>query len=341
MTKVAVLTSGGVDSSLALLKLKNSDHQVEAFYLKIWLDKELSYLGQCPWKDDLKVVSEICKKFDIKLNVVEFQHVYWQKVVSYFIEELRNGHTPNPDVMCNSYVKFGEFIDEIDEDYDFVATGHYAGLEEINGFHYLKMCPDKVKDQTYFLCNLSQSQLKRSIFPINDMKKSEVREMAKSYGLNNSGRPDSQGICFLGKVDYNEFVKHHLGEIKGYFIEVETGKKLGEHNGHWFFTNGQRKGIHLNNGPWYVCYKDKDSNSVFVSKNFKSNFMKFRDLDLNPINNNQLYAKFRHGPNIHEVSFDNDVLTSKKFDYFAPGQFVSIYQQHKDNFYLIGKCIIE
>ncbi|MFH1864207.1 MAG: tRNA methyl transferase PRC-barrel domain-containing protein, partial [bacterium] len=267
--KIAVLVSGGVDSSVALKLLKEQGHDVTAYYLKIWLEDELEFLGDCPWEDDLSYVRQICEKDNIPLKIVPLQKEYFQTVVKYTISEVKKGHTPNPDVMCNNNIKFGLFFDKIERHAAEarrvssprqggagsgprrvplskqvkVATGHYARVIEKNKRFFLKRAPDPIKDQTYFLSNLKQSQLKKLIFPIGHLAKNEVRKLAQKFDLPNKSRKDSQGICFLGKVKYSEFIKHYLGEKKGDIINFDTKEKMGEHEGFWYYTIGQRKGI--------------------------------------------------------------------------------------------------
>lgn len=264
--KIAVLVSGGVDSSVALHMMKAQGHDVVAFYLKIWLEDELSFLGTCPWEEDLAYVRAVCEQVGVPLEVISLQKEYHEEVVTYTIAEVKAGRTPNPDVLCNQRIKFGAFYTKIDESFDKVVTGHYAQLSEENGLFYLQIAPDAIKDQTYFLSHLSQKQLARAWFPIGTMTKPEVRAYAQKYNLPTKNRKDSQGICFLGKLKFSEFIKFHVGSKKGDLIEIETGKKMGEHEGFWYFTIGQRQGIGLSGGPWYVVKKDVASNTVFISR---------------------------------------------------------------------------
>ncbi|EKD93203.1 MAG: hypothetical protein ACD_28C00207G0002 [uncultured bacterium] len=266
--KIAVLASGGVDSSVALHLLKEQGHELTVFYLKIWLEDELSYLGECPWEEDLGYVRAICDRLDVPLQVIPLQKEYWDEVIRYTLVEVKAGRTPNPDVLCNQKIKFGKFYERIDASFEKVATGHYARVEEKEGVFFLKTAKDTWKDQTYFLAHLSQSQLSRALFPIGDYLKSEVRELAKKYELPNADRKDSQGICFLGSIPFDEFVKHHLGEKQGELVEFETGKVLGCHQGYWYYTIGQRKGIGLSGGPWFVVSKDIVTNRVFISNHY-------------------------------------------------------------------------
>ena len=181
--KIATLVSGGVDSSVALNLLKNEGHNLTAFYLKVWLEDELYFLGDCPWETDLKFVRSVCEQLDIPLEIISLQSEYLDRVVSYALDELRAGRTPSPDIFCNQRIKFGAFFDHIDHSYERVATGHYAQIAEREGVFQLKRAPDPVKDQTYFLYRLTQKQLSKLWFPIGGMVKKEVREHARRLGL--------------------------------------------------------------------------------------------------------------------------------------------------------------
>src|SRR3989344_4611567 len=237
--KIAVLVSGGVDSSVALALLKEAGHDVTAYYMKIWLEDELRFLGDCPWEEDLKYVRAVSQQFDVPLEIVPFQKEYWDRVVGYTLAEVQAGRTPNPDMLCNARVKFGAFYEYLEaqgKKYDKIATGHYAQTEERDGITWLKMSPDPVKDQTYFLSQLSQEQVARALFPIGGDPKGEGRRPAEKIQLPNAKRKDSQGICLLG-----------------------------EHEGFWYYTIGQRKGIRLSGGPWYVTGKDLEKNEVYIA----------------------------------------------------------------------------
>lgn len=264
--KIAVLISGGVDSSVVLRTLVDEGgHEITAFYLKVWLEEEMAFLGDCPWEDDLRFARAVCEKVGVPLEVVPLQRQYHDRVVSYTIAELRAGRTPSPDIFCNQQIKFGAFHDEIDASFEKIATGHYAQVEERDGKYWLLKGADPVKDQTYFLSHLSQEQLSRCLFPVGGWPKSAVRERARELGLPNMERRDSQGICFLGKIKYNDFVAAHLGEKPGEIRELETERVLGEHRGFWFHTIGQRKGLGLSQGPWFVVRKELENNVVYVS----------------------------------------------------------------------------
>ena len=270
-----MLISGGVDSSVSLRRLKDEGYNITAFYLKIWLEDEMSFLGECPWEDDLSYIEKVCRDADVPLVVVPFQKEYWERIVSYTIDEVKRGHTPNPDVLCNTRVKFGAFYEYLldqykDAPFDKIASGHYAQTEMIDGVAYLKRSPDETKDQTYFLSQMTQAQVAKALFPIGGLQKSEVRALAKKYALPNALRKDSQGLCFLGKIRFDEFIKFHLGIKTGDMIDWETKKKVGEHEGFWYYTIGQRKGIKLSGGPWYVIDKDVKKNIVYISNSYRS-----------------------------------------------------------------------
>jgi tRNA-specific 2-thiouridylase len=302
--KIAALVSGGVDSSVVLSMLaREGKHDITAFYLKIWLEDELHFLGQCPWEEDLSYVRAVCEQLNIPLKVIPLQQEYNDRVVSYTISELKAGRTPSPDIFCNQRVKFGAFLDYIDQSYDKIATGHYASTYEHDGNVYLRQALDPVKDQTYFLSHLSQSQLSKCLFPLGQLPKSRVRELAHEMNLPTKDRPDSQGICFLGKIKYNEFVKFHLGEKQGEIREWETGKKLGNHHGFWFHTYGQRKGLKLHGGPWFVVDKDCENNIVYVSHSDLLENLARREFIATDVNwmsrepeSLSLRVKLRHGP---------------------------------------------
>lgn len=337
--KIAVLISGGVDSSVALRLLQqHKDYNLTAFYLKIWLEDELAYLGDCPWEQDLTFVRDVCKQAQVPLHVVSLQKEYHDRVVSYTIDTIKTGGTPNPDVLCNTYVKFGAFYDTIGKNFDAIATGHYANVIHDNGAWYLERTPDDIKDQTYFLANLSQQQLSRLIFPLALYTKTEIRAFAHTFNLPNKDRKDSQGLCFLGKIKFHDFVKHHMGEQTGDLIEYETGEKKGTHNGFWFYTIGQRQGIGLSHGPWYVVSKNIDTNTVLISRHYYSEDKKRNSFTIDqenwfsgsPCINKQLSIKLRHGASlvagtVHEDNGRRWVQLAQDDQGIAYGQFAVFY----------------
>ena len=267
--KVALLLSGGVDSSVALHRLLREGHDVTAFYLKIWLEDELSFLGECPWEEDLHFARQVCRDAGVPLEVISLQREYHEQVVRSAVDELRAGRTPSPDVLCNRRVKYGVFYEYLESEYrdEFqkIASGHYARLQRGDeGAWNLLRGVDPRKDQTYFLFRLDQEQLGRCLFPLGDLTKAQVRELAHEFALPNRDRKDSQGICFLGKIRFDDFVESYLGEDPGVIRDLESGEALGEHRGLWFHTIGQRRGLGLSGGPWYVAQKDMTKNELFV-----------------------------------------------------------------------------
>jgi tRNA-specific 2-thiouridylase len=337
---IAVLASGGVDSSVALRLLQEQGHTITAFYLKIWLEDELAFLGECPWEDDLAYVRTICHDMQIPLEIVPMQGAYRDRIVSYVIDEVKAGRTPNPDVLCNQFIKFGAFFDAVkDRCFDKVATGHYARVEERDGLFHLIAAPDLVKDQTYFLSQLSQQQLAKIIFPLGHLIKEQVRAEAQRFDLPNKDRKDSQGICFLGKLKFSEFIRHHVGDQVGPLVEIETGNKMGEHQGFWYYTIGQRQGIGLSGGPWYVVAKDHEKNIVFISREYYSQEKERDQFMLGSVNwitgyapeKSDLEVKLRHGAYRHPCTLVKNsegrwLVTLKERDQgIAPGQFAVFY----------------
>ncbi len=305
-----MLISGGVDSSVALARLcetvrSSGEATLTAYYLKIWLEDELAYLGDCPWEDDLRYARAVCETLDVPLNVVPLQEAYHERVVSFAIAELARGRTPSPDIHCNAEIKFGAFLDAIDGRADCIATGHYARrVETPEGRAQLHLAADKRKDQTYFLSGLSQAQLDRVRFPIADLDKSQLRAHAAQLGLATHARPDSQGICFLGRIKYPDFVAHHLGARPGDIRDIDTGMTLGPHQGVWFHTIGQRRGLGLGGGPWFVVGKDLTSDTLWVAhadRYARHQRLSFDIEDVHwigeaPSSDEELWAKVRHGP---------------------------------------------
>jgi len=346
--KIACLVSGGVDSSTALHLLEEQDYDVTAFYLRIWLEDDISHLGDCPWKEDLDFIREVCKRTGVNLEVLDFKKHYHERVVQAMLDEVRAGRTPNPDIWCNNRIKFGLFAEEI-SGYDKIASGHYAQLAEVGGKPLLKQAPDPVKDQTYFLSHLPQKTLGNLMFPIGHMNKDEVRETAVDMALPNAGRKDSQGICFLGQFKYRDFVKHYLGIRPGKFVEFETGDVVGNHQGYWFHTIGQRKGIGLSGGPWYVVSKDIGENVVHISRRYHRSHLKRNTFDVQNCNwyvqpepGQLLHVKLRHGPDKHRcvvnpVGESAAIMLEDNDQGIASGQFAAFY----DNDLCLGSGIIK
>jgi tRNA-specific 2-thiouridylase len=340
--RIAALCSGGVDSSVALALLKQQGHDITAFYIKVWMESDVS--SSCPWQEDLDFVKKTCEMLKVPLQIVNLQNDYWSKVVSYLLTEARKGRTPNPDMLCNSCIKFGAFLDSI-EGYDKVATGHYAQLEEKNGLYWLVRAKDEKKDQTYFLSRLTQEQLSKALFPIGHLAKKEVRELAKKMQLPAASRKDSQGICFLGKIRYDRFLKEKLGMNEGELLDTE-GKVIGRHQGHWFYTIGQRRRVAIPDGPAYVVAKNAEANTVTVSKMPEERETKqFIVKELNWLaqepESSRLLVKIRHGPAMSAcmtAKKQNSIVVTldKPEKGIAPGQFAAFY----DDKYCYGSGVI-
>lgn len=352
---LAMLLSGGVDSSVALhLLLRGevaelgavSPRDVTAVYLKIWLEDELSYLGHCPWEDDLSVVREVCRRAGVRLEVLSLQRSYRDLVIETALAELRAGRTPSPDILCNRRIKFGAAMRRLEELEDGggggitrLASGHYARQRlGSDGLAELWRGVDPVKDQSYFLYRLEQRQLARCLFPLGELHKHEVRALAGELSLPNQRRPDSQGLCFLGGVDFNDFVRAHLGEEPGPIRRLDSGDVLGEHRGHWFYTVGQRKGLGLGGGPWFVVRKEVQTRTLWVVHGSQIERHRARGLSLGSIHwisgraaeEDVQHVKLRHGPALLAASAERKPggldLRLEQPDAAAPGQAAILYR---------------
>ena len=275
--KIAVLISGGVDSAVVVHKLHSEGHDLHLFYIRIGMDNGE---GDCSAEEDIEMCALIARKYGLPLKVVSLHEEYWDHVMAYTLETVKKGLTPHPDMMCNKLIKFGFFEQRWGKDFDKTATGHYASIKEIDGKYFLATAKDPVKDQTDFLAQISYDQLSHLMFPLGDIDKSEVRQIAREAELPNASRKDSQGICFLGKIDYADFIASHLGEKEGPVIEIETGKRIGAHKGYWFYTIGQRKGLGLSGGPWFVVKKNVRDNVVYVSNGYDTKLQYGRTIPL-------------------------------------------------------------
>ena len=266
MTKVYVGMSGGVDSSLTAALLVEQGYDVIGVYMKNW-SQDLPGM-KCPWADDLADAKRVAVQLGIDFKVFDFEQEYKQRVVEYMIDEYKLGRTPNPDIMCNQEVKFRLFLDTaLAEGADMIATGHYARVED----GALKLAKDANKDQTYFLYRVTKKALEKTLFPLGEYDKSEVREMASERGLYTAGKRDSQGICFVGQIGIREFLGQYVTTKPGDIIDAETRKVLGRHDGAIYYTLGQRHGLDVGGGlPYYVVGKDMDTNEVYVSTNLNN-----------------------------------------------------------------------
>lgn len=261
--------SGGVDSSVAAWILKKQGHEVVGVFMKNWDEKDEN--GICTAQKDFKDVQAVCEKLGILYFDVNFEKEYKEHVFSYFLNELEKGRTPNPDIVCNNEIKFRAFLDHAAEfDADYIATGHFAKVEHTRNQHLLEKGIDNNKDQSYFLSGLNQEQLSKVLFPLGDMTKSEVREIAKDLGLANASKKDSTGICFIGERDFNNFLSTYLKNEPGPIRNVDNGDQLARHNGLFYYTIGQRKGLGIGgngiNAPWFVGNKDRQHQTLWVAQ---------------------------------------------------------------------------
>ncbi len=263
---VYVGMSGGVDSSVTAALLQQQGYDVVGVYMKNW-SQDLPGMP-CPWKEDYQDAKRVAVQLGIEFKLFDFETEYRQKVVDYMIEGYKAGRTPNPDIMCNQEVKFKLFLEAcLDEGADLIATGHYARTSH----GQLLRAKDDNKDQTYFLYRVSKSALQKTLFPLGDYTKPEVRELAKKFGLATAAKKESMGICFVGKVGIKEFLLHELGPQQPGDIIDEHGMVIGRHDGAIFYTIGQRHGLHIGGGfPYYVTGKNMNKNEVYVTTDLSS-----------------------------------------------------------------------
>ncbi len=291
---VFVGMSGGVDSSVSALLLKEQGYNVIGVYMKNW-SKDLPGM-KCPWAEDLADAKRVAVKLGIPFEVWDFEKAYHEKVVEYMLEEFKKGNTPNPDVMCNQEIKFKLFYEKaMERGADFIATGHYARVlskkSDTKCSSELLRAIDENKDQTYFLYRISDEALAHTIFPVGGMLKPEVKKLAEEKGLHNAYKKESMGVCFVGEVGMKDFLKEYIDVKPGEIREIETNKILGYHEGAVFYTIGQRHGLYLsgvagevNDGmPYYVVKKNLEDNIIYVSKNLNHEAIWTKELELNEV----------------------------------------------------------
>lgn len=269
--KIIVGMSGGVDSSVTALQLLEQGHQVSGLFMKNW--EEDDGTKYCTAMEDLADAQQVCDKLDIELKTVNFAAEYWEEVFEVFLSEFKAGRTPNPDILCNKHVKFKAFLDYALEDLgaEYIATGHYARLEEENGEYFLLKGLDPDKEQSYFLYTMSQKALSKTLFPIGHLHKPELRAIAKKAGFDNFKKKDSTGICFIGERKFKEFLQRYLPTQPGE-IRTAEGEYISQHQGLMYYTLGQRQGLGIGGvknspeEPWYVLDKDLDHNKLVVGQ---------------------------------------------------------------------------
>jgi tRNA-specific 2-thiouridylase len=290
MARVVVGLSGGVDSSVAAYLLQQEGHEVIGVFMKNWHDTGVTISEECPWEEDSKDALLVADKLGIPFHTIDFSKEYYERIVSYMFREYESGRTPNPDVLCNREIKFDSFLKHAEKlGADYVATGHYCRKRETDTGFELLAGKDGNKDQSYFLCQISQGQLAKALFPIGELEKPEVRRIAKEQDLVTAEKRDSQGLCFIGKVKLPDFLKQQLKEKKGNVVEImrdwsgfdnkldateeyhfeETdGKVIGPHVGAHFYTIGQRKGLNIGGyvNPLFIIQINTDTNTVYVGE---------------------------------------------------------------------------
>ena len=343
--KIIVGISGGVDSSVTAMLLKQQGYQVEALFMKNW--NEASEDGGCLWESDVEDAMHVCDKLDIPLNTVDLSADYWNHVFENFLSEYRSGRTPNPDVLCNQEIKFKAFLEHAEKlGAEAIATGHYARiLETDNGFQLLKGL-DSNKDQSYFLCRLNQAQLQKARFPVGELEKSEVRRLAEQAGLVTHDKKDSTGICFIGEQPFRQFLQRFIPPDQGPIMTTER-KVIGEHEGVFYYTLGQRQGLGIGGvkgateAPWYVVQKNIEDNELIVAQDHDHPLLHSKQLVASAVNwitgeapalPLQCHAKnrYRQADQACVVETVEDDVYRVRFDQsqraVTPGQFIVFYQ---------------
>ena len=355
MKKVIVGVSGGVDSSVALILLKNKGYLVEGLFMRNWdslvnndingnptLENDI-----CTQEQDYNDAKAVCEKLGVKLHRVDFVKEYWDYVFTYFLEELKKGRTPNPDVMCNKYIKFDLFIKEAKKyGADYIATGHYARMIEGNLYKGL----DSNKDQSYFLSQLKNEQLKNVIFPVGNLNKSEVRKIAREYDLITKDKKDSTGICFIGERNFRKFLSNYLPNQPGKIVNIETNNVLGEHIGLMHYTIGQRKGLNIGGtkDKLFVVGKSLEKNILYVCEGENNVYLYYDSCIIDNLVLNtsdklvKCNAKFRYRSKDVEVSVkylnDNELqIMYNGVKGVTPGQICALYIEDR----CIGSGIIK
>lgn len=335
--KVLVALSGGIDSAVSAALLLQQGYTVEAVFMKNWSSTEGLLRNECPWLDDRREALKVAAFLNIPLHTFDFEDAYQKKVMQYFFEEYKAGRTPNPDVMCNKEIKFKLLYDRaVQMGFDYIATGHYAQIKKDR----LLRSKDEFKDQTYFIYNLKQEQLKHILFPIGHLKKTNVRLLAKKLHLPNADRKESMGLCFVGKIRLDQFLFQKLKPKQGQIIDTK-GNVLGTHKGTSFYTLGQRQGLGVGGegGPYYIAKKDVKKNLLIVTKDPHDKLLEFTEIHLSGVNwitkpsKYPLVCKgrFRHQQALQDLKISKDktgyLVQFKKPQFaIASGQSLVLYK---------------
>ena len=360
---VVVGMSGGVDSSVVALLLKQQGYNVIGLFMNNWEENDPN--GVCTAVDDYNDVKKVANKIGIPYYSIDFSKEYMDNVFKEFLEEYKNGRTPNPDVLCNREIKFGPFLRFAESiGADKIATGHYCNIDcDDDGLYYLKKAEDQGKDQTYFLNQLSQEQLSKVIFPIGKMNKQEIRKIAEENGLVTAKKKDSTGICFIGERNFKKFLQEYLPAKPGNIVNINNGQVVGKHDGLMYYTLGQRKGLGIGGGYgesgecWFVVKKDLNTNILYVAQGNDDALYsdalisnKFNWIPKLPIEKEfSCTAKFRYRQPDQKVKVkindDGSVLVTfdEKQRAITPGQYVVLYSEDKNSKYdnCLGGGIID
>lgn len=351
---VVVGMSGGVDSSVAALLLKQQGYNVIGLFMHNWEEQDED--GACTAADDFEDVKRVCEKIQIPYYSVNFAKQYLDRVFAEFLQEYKKGRTPNPDVLCNREIKFGPFLDyALMLGADYVATGHYANIRHENGLHYLERAKDENKDQTYFLNQLNQQQLAKVMFPVGNIEKPELRRIAKENNLITATKKDSTGVCFIGERKFRQFLQNYLPAKPGNIIDTR-GQIVGRHEGVMFYTIGQRRGLNIGGksgscgGRWFVYDKDVKNNILYVSQGdesllYSSGLVSYKVNWIPQTPKTKTFeclARFRHRQPLQKVIVnleDDKIIVNfcEKQRAITPGQYVVFYNE-KD---CLGGGIIE
>ncbi len=343
MKKVIVGMSGGVDSSVAAILLLEQGYEVEGLFMRNW-DSSINNdrLGNpdlmndiCPQEADYNDALAVCNKLGIKLHRKDFIKEYWDDVFTYFLDELKKGRTPNPDIMCNKYIKFDAFKKEaLALGADYIATGHYAAINDGK----LYKAKDSNKDQTYFLTQLNKEQLEGVLFPLGDLVKADVRQIADKHGLVTADKKDSTGICFIGERNFKEFLHNYLASGEGEVVDIDSGKVIGKHSGLMYYTIGQRKGLDIGgfDKRMFVVGKDMNKNILYIALGDDNSHLISDSAIIEDVNFNcderptTMQAKFRYRANGYDVSVKylddgNLELSYEGIAAVTPGQACAFY----------------